>query len=332
MVEGPTQELPSAPESSGALRIGQVLEGRYRIDALVGEGGMGTVFRATQLALQREVAIKLLRAPDPTHHARLQREALALAALQHRAIVAVHDFGETRSGEPFLVMELVRGASLEAHLVREGSLPAPRAVELLLPLLDALVYAHARGVVHRDLKPSNVLLSEGPEGVVPKLVDFGIALLTAQPALRVTGTMVVGTPVYMAPEQLRGLPLDPRVDVWGAGTLLYEMIAGQPPFGGSELPRVFARVLEEPPSFPRHARGLDGRLWSILMDALRKTPEQRLPSIEALRGALLDWRDAERPLATAPTVPPPASPAPASPAPGPASSLDALIRDKLGGG
>ncbi len=337
-----TQELVPAPASSNAMRVGAVLDGRYRIDGLLGEGGMGAVWRATQLSLQRQVAIKLLRAPDPAQHARLQREALALAALQHPAIVAVHDFGETHGQEPYLVMELVRGESLEARLSRVGAIGAREAVELLLPLLDGLAYAHERGVVHRDLKPSNVLIAAGDDGPEPKLVDFGIALLTTNPAARLTGAMVVGTPVYMAPEQLRGQPLDPRVDVWGAATLLYEMIAGRPPFAGDQLMRVITRVVDEPPSFPRRAADLDGRLWSILMGALRKDPQSRTSSIATLRVALAGWLETalssraseaesgRRIAATAPTVPPPPDSKAADSPQG--DSMDALIRARLGGG
>ena len=281
-----------APGPSGFF-AGLVLDGRYRLDSLLGEGGMGTVWEGSQLALQRQVAVKTLHVAAPAFRVRLRREALALAAVHHPAIVEVYDYGETEAGLPFVVMELVRGESLAQRLDRLGAFPAEDAVSLILPILEGLGAAHRAGVIHRDIKPDNVVLAESPSGVLPKLLDFGIARLENDTDARLTmAGSFVGTPAYMAPEQMRNGPTDERVDVWGVGALLYHLIAGEAPFGVQDLLVVMRRVLEEPPSYPRKARELDGRLWGIMMNALRKVPEERTPTALALRDALAGWLEA----------------------------------------
>jgi serine/threonine protein kinase len=329
------------------LRSGSVLDGRYRLEHRLGEGGMGAVWVARQIALERDVALKVLRDATPEMRPRLRREALALAAVHHPAIVQVHDYGESEEGVPFVVMELVRGESLAAHLARAGALPADEAAALMLPLLDGLAAAHDAGIVHRDVKPENVLLAAGAAGVTPKLVDFGIASITRGDAAATTGGLL-GTPAYMAPEQVLGRLVDARADVWGAGVLLYELIAGERPFGAEAIFTVMHRVVHDPPSYPKRARGLDGRLWAILMNALRKDPAERISSAAAFREALVGWLagrvPSPRPAAPlhvvaatttlaspraplAPTLPA-ASQAPSDDA---SPSFDALIRAKLGG-
>ncbi len=341
---------PPPGRASAGFFAGLVLNGRYRLESLLGEGGMGTVWVGSQLALQRRVAVKSLRVGALTHRARLKREALALAAVHHPSIVEVYDYGETEGGVPYVVMELVRGESLAARLDREGALPAEEAVRLSLSILDGLVAAHLAGVIHRDIKPDNVVLAEGRSGLRPVLLDFGIARLDSDADARLTlDGSFIGTPAYMAPEQMRGGPTDERVDVWGVGALLYHLLAGEPPFGTREVIAVMRKVLEDPPSFPRRARGLDGRLWSILTAALRKLPDERTPSALALRDALATWLDARKipsahgfePVSTRSSVPA-ASLEPtllAGPVSGVAQSsrdeappsFDVLIRAKLGG-
>jgi serine/threonine-protein kinase len=349
----PFDEKPG--NAASGFFAGLVLDGRYRLESLLGEGGMGTVWEGSQLALQRQVAVKTLHVAAPAFRARLRREALALAAVHHPSIVEVYDYGETQAGLPFVVMELVRGESLARRLDRLGALPAEEAVALVLPLLEGLAAAHRAGVIHRDIKPDNVVLAEGPTGVLPKLLDFGIARLENDVDARLTQVgSFIGTPAYMAPEQMRNGPTDERVDVWGVGALLYHLIAGEAPFGVQDLLLVMRRVLEDPPSYPRKARGLDGRLWGILMGALRKLPDERTPTALALRDALAGWLEARgvvapRGIVGSGTVPPratspidptlPAAPAPASvPSPAVAASatddappsFDGLIRAKLG--
>ena len=271
---------------------GLVLDGRYRLESLLGEGGMGTVWVGNQLALQRQVAVKSLHVVATSARIRLRREALALAAVHHPAIVEVYDYGETESGLPYVVMELVRGESIAARLRRLGAFPADDAVSLVIQILDGLAVAHRAGVVHRDIKPDNVVLTSG-SGARPKLLDFGIAQSERDDGTRLTlDGAFVGTPAYMAPEQMRGGVADERVDVWGVGALLYHLVAGEAPFGVRDVVAVMRRVLEEPPSYPRKALGLDGRLWGIITAALRKDPEERTPSAPAMRQALVGWLEA----------------------------------------
>ncbi len=290
--EGPVHEGQDGRAAAG-FHAGLILDNRYRLDRPLGEGGMGTVWVGTQLALQREVAVKSLHLADVSHRSRLRREALALAAIHHPAIVEVYDYGETTGGLPYVVMEFVRGESIAARLDRVGAFSAEEAVILLLPLLEGLAVAHRAGVVHRDIKPDNVVLTAGPSSLLAKLLDFGIARIdrSAEGRLTADGSFV-GTPAYMAPEQMRGGETDERVDVWGMGTLLYQLIAGEAPFGTHDIVVVMRRVLDEPPPYPRRAVGLDGRLWGILMTALRKDPAERTTSALALREALAGWLDA----------------------------------------
>ena len=273
-----------------AFRAGLVLDGRYRLERPLAEGGMGSVWVGHQIALEREVAVKLLRVGSGPLRARLRREALALAAVHHPSVVQVFDYGETPEGAPYLVMELVRGEPLGARILKAGPLPVVDAVRLALPLLDGLATAHAAGVVHRDIKPDNVVIATGPSGPQPKLLDFGIARMERTDEARLTAEGgFIGTPAYMSPEQVQGLAIDERVDVWGMGAVLYEMIAGKSPFGMEDVVAVIRRVLDDPPSFPRDARGLDGKLWAAITGALRKDPAERTPSAVAFRNALASW-------------------------------------------
>jgi serine/threonine-protein kinase len=294
---------------------GTTLAGRYRLLEPIGRGGMGTVWRATQLALSRDVAVKMLDVPQAMT-SRLRTEALALAALHHPNIVGVIDFGED-AGRPFVAMELVEGETLEHMLAARGPLAPADAIAMAIPIFDALAYAHRRGVVHRDLKPANVLLDRSDGGLVPKLVDFGIALLASEP--RATQA-IAGTPAYMAPEQARGHAVDARADVWGAAAMLYEMLEGTPPFGDDESPAVLSRILLEP---PRVAERTPASLASILLRALVKDPTLRTPNAAALVGELRAWKPEQAPIsAFARTL------ASAEPAP---PSLDALVRSRFGG-
>ena len=240
-------------------------------------------------------------------------------------------------------MELVQGTSLNAHLMQVGPMPCEEAVSLLLPLLEGLAAVHAAGIVHRDIKPANILLSsEARQGVIPKLLDFGIARNDEAAALTMDGTLV-GTPAYMAPEQFAGVRADARADLWAIAATLYDMITGGPPFAGDNLFELIRRVCEEPPSFPRRARGLDGKLWSLLTETLRKDPEERPANALILHQRLADWlasrggvRSISR-LQPAPTpFPTPARQVAATAsaatqgAEPPTSSFDALIRERLG--
>jgi serine/threonine protein kinase len=328
------------PTRDDLERPGVVVDGRFELVSVLGHGGMGTVWRARQVALARDVALKLL-ALSESHAPRLREEALALAQLRHPNIVSVIDFGSDARGRPYLAMELVEGESLERRLARTGPLGAAEALRLLDPVLDALGYAHRRGVIHRDLKPSNVLLDGAGHALAPKLVDFGIALRLAPDAARLTGTNVIGTPAYMAPEQIRGERVDARTDVWGVAALLYELIEGEPPFGIEDPYSVLARVVSGAPRTPTGALAQAPALWAALLAALSKAPSARPQSMTALRERLAESLDV-RPRAEVGSVAMGAAtmrsgetmPAPApTPTPARASndeSIDALIRARLG--
>src|SRR5688500_13560645 len=225
---------PAEEPAKLAYTIGDVIAGKYELEEVLGEGGMGAVFRARNVAIDMPVAIKLIRADlnRELFSGRLLQEARAAAKLAHPAIVRVFDVGQTALGDPFIVMELLSGETLSAIIEREGRLTSVRAVQLLLPIADALSAAHAKGFVHRDVKPDNVFVVVGDEQLQPKLVDFGIVKLEQRDKnskLTQVGT-VLGSPDYMSPEQARGLEnIDLRSDVWSFSVMLYEAIAGHTP-------------------------------------------------------------------------------------------------------
>jgi predicted Ser/Thr protein kinase len=213
-----------------------VVDGKYRVDAVIGRGGMGAVFRARDLRLDRDVAVKIVRADlvaDPEARTRFRREAQIVARLQHPAIVTVFDYGNLPDGAAFLVMEYVRGEDLRHLLRREKTLPQARAVELITGVALGVEAAHQAGVLHRDLKPENVLLPSNGGG--PKVLDFGVAKITDNTGdsggTLTQGATIVGTPAYMAPEQLRGEKLDGRADVYSLAVMTFETLSGALPFG-----------------------------------------------------------------------------------------------------
>ena len=256
--------------------------GPYRVVRLLGAGGMGEVYAAEDQRLGRQVALKVIRdqPDDDSARRRFWREARAAAAATHPNVCQIFDVGE-EGGEAWLAMELLEGEALSARLAR-GALPVAEAVPLMLGVLAALQALHARGLVHRDLKPSNVFLT--PAGV--KLLDFGLARPVA-PAGGATATeltqagALVGTPQYMAPEQLRGEPLDARSDVFAAGALLFEMLAGRKAFEGRTLFEVTHAVLHEQPPVLSGSAAV-AALDRAVRRALSKRPEERHPSAEAL--------------------------------------------------
>jgi hypothetical protein len=226
---------------SSAMAVGVVVDGKYRVDAVIGQGGMGAVFRAWDLRLERAVAIKVVRADllaDPDSRARFRRESQIVARLQHPAIVTVFDYGTLPDGAAYLVMEFVPGEDLRHLMKREGRLAAARMAALLHGIAAGVESAHKSGIFHRDLKPENILLPESGTG--PKVLDFGVAKLTEQSMLTDGGTLtvggtIVGTPAYMAPEQLRGDAVDGRADVFSLGVMAYEMVMARLPYGGGSF-------------------------------------------------------------------------------------------------
>ncbi|MBC7931445.1 MAG: protein kinase [Rubrivivax sp.] len=265
--------------------VGRVLDDKYRRDARLGEGGMGTVYHATHLLIERPVAVKVLNSRLVTDEAakeRFRREARAAGRLQHTNAVAVTDFGETRDGLVYIVMELLEGRPLRDILAREAPLDAARAVSLMLQISAAVEAAHEAGIIHRDLKPGNIFLVQRPDApYIVKVLDFGIAKLASgfegNPVDTLTGTgVMIGTPRYMSPEQCDGAQLTPASDVYSLGVILYEMLAGQTPFMGLTP---LALALQHSSETPRPVReivpGVPPALEAIALHALAKSPGDR---------------------------------------------------------
>jgi serine/threonine protein kinase len=286
-----------APEGSddvgGGHQPEDLIAGKYCLRHVIGVGGMGTVWAATNLDLDLEVAVKVVNkglCSDETR-ARLATEARAEAKVQHRGIVRVLDLGVTDAGEPFLVMERLEGRSLGELLDDVGHLESRDAVRTMLPVIEALAYAHGRGVVHRDLKPDNIFLAEHCGKIQPKLVDFGIAKLGDVPFnRRHTGRgAVVGSPGYMAPEHARGIDVDHRADIFCASLVLYEAISGKCAFRGSNYNALMRAVIEqELEPITAYGRG-DTALSRILERGLQKNPAKRQTSCLELGRDLATW-------------------------------------------
>lgn len=273
-----------------------VLSGRYELGQLIGQGGMADVFEGQDLRLGRAVAVKMLRpdmARDGQFRARFEREARAVAGLNHPAIVAVYDTGEHNSDPlsphsvavPYIIMELVSGKTLR-EVVREGGVSANEAVDYVLGVLSALEYSHRQGIVHRDIKPANVMVCSPPGSV--KVMDFGIARATADTAATMTQAQaVVGTAQYLSPEQAQGEVVDARSDLYSAGCLLYELLTGRPPFvGESPVSLALQHVKSAPPPASEFNPEVTPALQSVLDRALEKDPDARFASAAAFQRAL----------------------------------------------
>ncbi len=292
-----TQLLPEELRSSLTISPGTILRDRYRLDSELGRGGMGVVYRATDLELHRQVAVKLLSATGADGRQRLLREARATAALNHPHIVAVHDVGET-GGQPFLVMELVPGPRLSQARPRD----LKRVVSIASQICDALEHAHSNLIVHRDLKPDNVLLSDSSELSNVKLADLGLALPADAARISQAG-LIVGTASYMAPEQALGQPVDARTDLYALGVLLYELTTGRVPFTGDDPLTIISQHVHAHVVPPRVLRmDLPRKLEAVILRLLAKDPNQRFTSAKETQAALLqslaDSDEPEDPTAT----------------------------------
>jgi serine/threonine-protein kinase len=267
--------------------------GRFRIEGLLGSGGMGEVYRAFDPTLQRVVALKTVRSDidNPEYLARLYREAQACARLRHPNVVTVFEAGEV-DGLVYIVMEFLHGEDLRSALKR-GALTFLDKLDVLVQVLAALQHTHAEAVIHRDIKPSNV--HRAPDGTV-KVVDFGLAHLVLSSPLTRTGAIMC-TPEYASPEQLRDEPLDARTDIYSTGAVAYEMFAGRQPFGGgsgSVGALILKAVSEPPPPMDTIWSRRFPEIERIVMQAMAKSPADRFQSAEAMRSALLAFREASR--------------------------------------
>ncbi|MBD0691287.1 protein kinase domain-containing protein [Streptomyces sp. CBMA123] len=295
--EAATSALPpfgraGGPQTPGrGVPMGTVGDGRYRLTHRLGRGGMAEVFAAEDVRLGRTVAVKLLRgelAQDDVARLRFTREAHAVAALNHHAIVAVYDTGEEYVGDestPYIVMELVEGRTVRELLVDEEAPPVDQALIIIAGVLEALAYSHRNGIVHRDIKPANVSITNA--GAV-KVMDFGIARALTGGATTMTQTgMVMGTPQYLSPEQALGKPVDHRSDLYAAGCMLYELLTLRPPFTGDTPLSVVYQHVQDPPVPPSQANsrvpvGLD----PLVLRSLAKNPDDRFQDADEFRAHL----------------------------------------------
>jgi eukaryotic-like serine/threonine-protein kinase len=287
------------------------LSGRYRTGERLGSGGMSNVYRATDLILERTVAVKVLAehlSDDERFVARFRREALAVAKLIHPNIVQVYDTG-VDEGRHFIVMEYVDGRSGAQILQRQGSIEPETAAEIGIQACAGLDYAHRRGIIHRDVKPGNLMIVGGPVGggeMTVKLTDFGIARAIEQTRITQVGS-VVGTAAYLAPEQVRGEEATPATDVYALGVVLYQFLTGRLPYEGSSLAELAVRQQNETPLSPStYDDAVPGTLGAAVLRALEGDPARRYASADELANGLrlgLEGEDVTLPLAegTAPT-------------------------------
>ncbi|UJR79344.1 serine/threonine-protein kinase [Sandaracinus amylolyticus] len=283
--------LGSLPPGVEDPMLGAVLAGTFRVRSRLGEGGMGLVYEAEHLRLERRYAVKVI------HHgfawredllARFDREARAMSQVRSDHVVDVVDVLRTPDGRPCIVAEKLEGEDLEQHLARETKLSAPRAIRLFRQVCRGLAAAHARGVVHRDLKPSNLFLARDPAGgVTLKILDFGVAKIGGDAELTGTGA-IVGTPAYMSPEQARGSAnVDARSDVYSAGALLYRMLTGRAPYGSADASVTLVKLLEESPERARTIEpAIPEGVEAVIERAMARDPEARFASIDEMEHAI----------------------------------------------
>jgi serine/threonine protein kinase len=318
--------------AAGTL-VGDVLDARYRIESLVGEGGMGAVYSAIDLRLDKRVAIKVMArelAADPDALARFHREARVTSALGHPHIVQVLDFSTAATGEPFLAMEFLEGEDLDHRLRRERRFAAPRVVHIVKQVASALAATHGKAIVHRDLKPGNIFLLEAAgETDFVKVLDFGISKVRTASTKLTRTSSIMGSPNYMSPEQAKGRveDIDERTDQWALACIAWECLSGEGPFVGENVPSILFQIVHEPPPplLPKVA-GLAPAVEEALLRALAKDKHERFPGVTefaaALEAALEGASPVARPMAkpTAPLVQTALDTGPESPA-GPSTTF-----------
>jgi serine/threonine-protein kinase len=285
---------------SAPVHEGEVLAGKYRVDKVLGIGGMGVVVAAHHLQLDEKVALKFLlpeMLSDAEAVGRFEREARAAVKIKSEHVARVSDVGKLESGSPYMVMEYLDGGDLAAWLEQRGALPIEQAVEFVLQACEAIGEAHALGIIHRDLKPANLFCVRRADGVLSiKVLDFGISKMTALggsgPAMSMTKThAIMGSPFYMSPEQMQSAKaVDPRADLWALGVILYELLTGRVPFDGEGLPELILKVVSAEPAPMRDLRpDLPDGLEAVVLRCLAKDRERRWSNVAELAVALADF-------------------------------------------
>jgi serine/threonine protein kinase len=277
--------VAQTPRPADAIRVGQVFLGKYQVESIIGQGGMGVVAECTHLALNERVALKMLRQDvmlDNDAVERFMREAQAAAKLRSEYVARVSDVGSLENGTPYMVMEFLEGQDLGQLVAERGKLGIPWAVELVLQTCEALAEAHSLGIVHRDVKPSNLFVTWRPDGTaLIKVLDFGISKTAAGTDMQLTQTQsLLGTPAYMSPEQMRSARnVDGRTDIWSLGTVMYELIEGRKPFEAESFSEMCVKVAVDPPAPMVHA---PPELQQVVLRCLAKNPDQRYSSMAEL--------------------------------------------------
>jgi CheY-like chemotaxis protein/tRNA A-37 threonylcarbamoyl transferase component Bud32 len=302
-----TQAQPEVPKALGTNNepvlkrgdlIGTTLASRYEFLDVIGEGGVGIVFRARHPHLDKIVAVKMLQANAQKENTilRFEREAKAISRLEHPNIAMVYDFGITERKRPFMVMEFIDGRSLDDFIQREGAMSIKRAIDLLIQICDGMAHAHDSGIVHRDIKPSNIMLKQIPmRAPVPKILDFGCAKMVEPDAMTQQERQLTqvghsfGSPPYMSPEQVRGKSLDERSDIYSFGCLIYELLTGALPYDDPNVVEIMFMHLEqnfEPLGKKRPDLVFPPEIEAVVAKALAKEPEQRYQNMREMQADL----------------------------------------------
>ncbi len=286
---------PSQETDDGLPKEGDLLAGKYRVERVLGQGGMGVVVAAQHLTLRQTVAVKLLLPEAMERHdsvERFLREGRAAVSIQSEHIARVLDVGTLETGQPFMVMEYLVGSDLGDLLKAQGALPIRDAVDYLLQACEAIAEAHMLGIVHRDLKPANIFVTRRADGSpLVKVLDFGLSKVTKadtlEPSLTSANT-VMGSPYYMSPEQVRSLKsIDARADIWALGVILYQLVCGHRPFEEESLGALFVMIGAEPPMpITKYLPGVPPELEAILYKCLEKAPANRFQTVAELARAL----------------------------------------------
>ncbi len=297
---------PSEPSSSGMndipVEIGQVLAGKYKVEDVLGVGGMGIVVAARHMQLEQRVALKFLR-PEAMQSKeaveRFQREARSAVRLRSEHVAKVTDVGTLDTGAPYMVMEFLEGADLSRVVQATGSITIEESVHFVLQACEAIAEAHSLGIIHRDLKPQNLFVTRRVDGKpLIKVLDFGISKTIDTPAgLSLTRTSsIMGSPLYMSPEQMRSSKnVDQRSDIWGLGVILYELLTGRVPFEAEAIPELCLKVVQDPVEPPKKLRPeVSEGLSAIVVKCLEKEPNHRFANVAELATALEPYSDEAR--------------------------------------